>query len=65
MITKCGHRKNLETLIQSKQWNYMALIFINQPNFTVKWIPSSLFLKDVWEKLQTATSAEKTYWEAF
>ena len=37
----------------------------NQPNLTVKWTPSRVFLKDVWEQVQVAASVEKTYWEAF
>ena len=28
----------------------MPLLFINQPNFTVMWTPSRVFLKDAWEK---------------
>ena len=58
---KCVEKNHLELLIQSRQWNCVALIFINQPSFTVKWTTSSAFLKDVWEHLQMATCAEKIY----
>ena len=41
---------------------YVALIFINQPNFIVKWNPSRVFLKDVYEQFQMAASAGKICW---
>lgn len=31
----------------------------------LKWFPSRVFLKYVWEQLQMTTSARKIYWEAF
>ena len=51
--------------VDRRQWNYVALIFINQPDFPVIWTPSRVFFKDVWEQLRIITSAEKICWEVF
>lgn len=44
----------VETVIQLKEQNYVILVFINQPKFTVKF--KKVFLRDIWQQLLMAAS---------